>query len=41
MTVFGTHGRRGVTRVPMGSMSGGALAQTTKLALLGRSEIES
>ncbi|BDB29368.1 universal stress protein (plasmid) [Cupriavidus sp. P-10] len=40
MIVLGTHGRRGVRRVLMGSVSEGVLAQTTKPVLLVRSEIE-
>lgn len=40
MIVMGTHGRRGVRRVLMGSVSEGVLAQTTKPVLLVRSEIE-
>lgn len=40
MIVLGTHGRRGVRRLLMGSVSEGVLVQTTKPVLLVRSETE-
>ncbi|AGW90065.1 MULTISPECIES: universal stress protein [Cupriavidus] len=40
MIAFWTHGRRGVRRVLMGSVSEGVLAQTIRPVLLVRSEIE-
>lgn len=40
LIVLGTHGRRGVRRLLMGSVSEGVLAKTSKPVLLVRSEIE-
>ncbi|QEZ44407.1 universal stress protein [Cupriavidus oxalaticus] len=40
MIVMGTHGRRGVRRLLMGSVAEGVLSQTSKPLLLVRSEIE-
>ncbi|SPS00031.1 universal stress protein [Cupriavidus taiwanensis] len=40
LIVLGTHGRRGVRRLLLGSVSEGVLAQTNKPVLLVRSEIE-
>ncbi|MNF13821.1 Universal stress protein family protein [compost metagenome] len=40
MIVMGTHGRRGVRRLLMGSVAEGVLSQTSKPLLLIRSEIE-
>lgn len=40
MIILGTHGRRGVRRLLMGSVSEGVLAQTIRPVLLVRSEIE-
>ncbi|SOZ38155.1 universal stress protein [Cupriavidus neocaledonicus] len=40
LIVLGTHGRRGVRRLLMGSVSEGVLARTTKPVLLVRSEVE-
>ena len=40
LIVLGTHGRRGVRRLLMGSVSEGVLAKTNKPVLLVRSEIE-
>ncbi|AQV94000.1 MULTISPECIES: universal stress protein [Cupriavidus] len=40
LIVLGTHGRRGVRRLLMGSVSEGVLAKTSKPVLLVRSEVE-
>ena len=40
LIVLGTHGRRGVRRLLMGSVSEGVLARTSKPVLLVRSEAE-
>lgn len=40
LIVLGTHGRRGVRRLLMGSVSEGVLAKTSKPVLLVRSETE-
>jgi nucleotide-binding universal stress UspA family protein len=40
LIVLGTHGRRGVRRLLMGSVSEGVLTKTSKPVLLVRSEIE-
>ncbi|MBP0618561.1 universal stress protein [Cupriavidus consociatus] len=40
LIVMGTHGRRGVRRMLMGSVSEGVLARTSKPVLLVRSEME-
>lgn len=40
LLVLGTHGRRGVRRLVMGSVSEGVIRKTTKPVLLIRSEVE-
>jgi nucleotide-binding universal stress UspA family protein len=40
LIVLGTHGRRGVRRLLMGSVSEGVIAKTSKPVLLVRSEVE-